>query len=160
MSSLPRWGKCSCCGILPGMEELKPTHAGGVVLGDGGTVALVHNAETGTWTFPKGSIETGETDEEAALREIEEETSLTGLEFIGDLGTYTRTKGGREGAEQKVLHIFLYAAPRGAALTPANEIAEAVWVPYREVAAKLNIDKDRAWYASVFDRVREAIQRD
>lgn len=142
------------------MEREKPTHAGGVVLGDGGTVALVHNAETGTWTFPKGGIESGETDEEAARREIEEETSLADLEYIDDLGSYARTYGGKPGGAQKIIHLFLYAAPRGALLAPANEIAQAIWVPHREVAMKLTIDKDRAWYASVFDRVREAIQRD
>ncbi len=142
------------------METERATHAGGVVLGDGGTIALVHNAETGTWTFPKGSIEPGETDEQAALREIEEETGLTGLEFIDDLGTYARTKSGIAGAAVKIIHLYLYAAPRGAAIVPAHEIAEAVWVPYREVAGALTIDKDKAWFGSVFERVREAIQRD
>lgn len=141
------------------MEPEKPTHAGGVVLGDGGTVALVHNEETGTWTFPKGHIEPGETDEEAARREVQEETGLTSLEFIDDLGSYARLSGDGK-AERKVIHLYLFAAARAAVIVPANEIAEALWVPHREVAAKLTIDKDRAWYASVFDRVREAIQRD
>ncbi len=142
------------------MEPGAVTHAGGVIIGDGGSIALVHRETTGVWTFPKGRIETGETDEEAALREIEEEVGLTDLEFIDDLGSFERTRAGLPDGEHKVIHLFLYAASRGAVLTPANEISEAVWVPYREVAMKLNIDKDRAWYASVFDRVREAIQRD
>lgn len=151
---------CAAHAILLPMESLEPTHAGGVVLGDGGTVALVHNEETGTWTFPKGHIEPGEADEETARREIQEETGLTDLEFIDDLGSYTRTKAGQAGAVEKIIHLYLFAAPRGAVLMHANEIAEAQWVPHRDVAAKLTIDKDRAWYASVFDRVREAIQRD
>ena len=49
---------------------------------------------------------------------------------------------------------------------PTLEIEEARWVPFREVAELLGtphtewFTRDRAWFASVFDRVREAIQRD
>ena len=32
-----------------------------------------------TWDFPKGGVETGETPMQAAMREVEEETALTGL---------------------------------------------------------------------------------
>ena len=142
------------------MELGGATHAGGVIIGDGGTIALVYRETTGVWTFPKGKIEADETDEVAALREIAEETHLTDLEYIDDLGSYTRTKGGVEGAPHKTIHLFLYAAPRAALLTTAQEITETAWVPYREVASRLTIAKDRAWYAPVFDRVREAIQCD
>ncbi len=34
------------------------------------------------WDFPKGNIEPGETEEEAAVREIREETGITDIEFI------------------------------------------------------------------------------
>ncbi len=142
------------------MEHGEPTHAGGIVLGDSGTIALVHNTETGTWTFPKGGIEKDESLEGAARREIEEETGLTGLELIDDLGSYVRTKGGHAGAPEKIINLFLFAAPRGARIVPANEIGEALWVPLPHVAEKLTIAKDKAWFASVFERVRQAIQRD
>lgn len=142
------------------MELEKPTHAGGIILGDGGTVALVHNQRMGTWTFPKGAIEPGETDEEAARREIQEETGLAELEYIDDLGSYERGNGGFDEAPAKMIHLYLFAAPRGATLRSAQEITEARWVPHREAARELTIDRDRAWYASVFERVREAIQRD
>ena len=144
------------------METIYETCAGGIVIGDGGTLALVHNAHTGTWGFPKGAIEEGEDDETAAKREIAEETGITELEFIGDLGTYEREAFSTDAGVQKVkrIHLYLFAAPAGAALMPTLEIAEARWVPAREVAAALTIPKDQAFYASVFDRVREAIQRD
>ena len=54
--------------------------AGGVVsrVGDDGTVEvlLVHRPKHDDWTLPKGKLEPGESYEEAAIREIEEETSL------------------------------------------------------------------------------------
>jgi hypothetical protein len=62
--------------------------------------------------------------------------------------------------------MFLFSAPSGATLTASLEVEEAKWIPYREVPTILGTPhaewfaKDRAWFASVFDRVREAIQRD
>ncbi|HQU07684.1 MAG TPA: NUDIX hydrolase [Candidatus Paceibacterota bacterium] len=139
--------------------------AGGVVLGDQGTIVLVRVREgDGALLFPKGHVEPGETDEEAARREIQEETGLANIEFIDDLGSYTRPHIRKDGSlnenEQKEIHMFLFAAPPGATLAPTMEIEHVEWVPYREVAARLGNTADRAWFATIFDRVREAVQRD
>jgi diadenosine hexaphosphate hydrolase (ATP-forming) len=50
--------------------------AGGVVMGHAGVLLIkVKNLQGQVvWTFPKGHLEPGETAEEAALREVEEET--------------------------------------------------------------------------------------
>jgi 8-oxo-dGTP pyrophosphatase MutT (NUDIX family) len=140
------------------------TCAGGIVLGDSGTVALVRNRLDTKWFFPKGHVEEGESLEEAALREIEEETGLTNLERIGTLGNYSRPGITKEGAysdeEMKEIHMFLFAAPSHSSLSPSHEIAEASWVALPHIAESLQDDKDRVWFASVFQRVRQAIQRD
>jgi ADP-ribose pyrophosphatase YjhB (NUDIX family) len=140
------------------------THAGGIVIGDGGTIALVRNMKTTKWFFPKGHLDeventnkngggnSIETHEDCARREIQEEAGLTNLELIADLGNYTN--------EAKIIHMFLFAAEPRAEVSPSMEIAEARWASYREVAALLEDAKDTVWFASVFDRVREAIQRD
>lgn len=144
----------------------KSRSAGGVVLGDGGTIAMVLSENSNSWLFPKGHVDPGETDEEAARREIKEEAGLENLEYIADLGEFTRPRVTSGGYEEKVIHLFLFAAPSGAAITPSMEILEARWVPYREVPTVLGsphvewFSADRAWFASVFERVREAIQRD
>ena len=49
--------------------------AGGVILRDG-CVLLVHRPRYDDWTLPKGKLEEGESWEEGALREVEEETGL------------------------------------------------------------------------------------
>ena len=49
--------------------------AGGLVLRDG-AVLIVHRAEYDDWTLPKGKLDPGESWEQAARREVEEETGL------------------------------------------------------------------------------------
>jgi 8-oxo-dGTP diphosphatase len=49
--------------------------AGGVVVQDG-RIAVVHRPRYDDWSLPKGKLDPGETWEQAALREIEEETGL------------------------------------------------------------------------------------
>jgi 8-oxo-dGTP pyrophosphatase MutT (NUDIX family) len=139
--------------------------AGGIVLGDRATLAMVqHKNGTETWFFPKGRVEEGEDEETTARREIEEETGLNDLEYLGDLGTYERyhmNPGGQiERSEVKEIHMYLFAAKPYAELIPAHEIAEAKWVPLTHVANECGSVRDRAWFASVYDRIKEAIQRD
>lgn len=56
--------------------------AGGVVHGENGYLFIFRR---GKWDLPKGKIEQGEIPEEAALREVTEETGLTGLTLTGPL---------------------------------------------------------------------------
>ena len=68
-----------------------PTHAGGVVLrGRGATLRILlvtAKRQPNQWVFPKGHIEAGETVEEAAIREVEEEAGViaTVNEPVGSL---------------------------------------------------------------------------
>jgi 8-oxo-dGTP pyrophosphatase MutT (NUDIX family) len=137
--------------------------AGGIVLGDSGTIALVRNRTKGGWFFPKGKQDAGEDDETTARREIEEETSLTRLEYLDDLGIYTRPNilpEGGYGDQVKHIHMFLFAAPMHATIAGAHEIEEAAWVALPRVLDMLGDEKDKAWFVSVFERVRQGIQRD
>lgn len=58
----------------------RPTHAGGVVLrGRGASVRVLlvtAKRQPNQWVFPKGHIEPGETVEQAAIREVEEEAGV------------------------------------------------------------------------------------
>ncbi len=138
--------------------------AGGIVIGDHGTIAMIKHEHANLWLFPKGHVEIGETDEEAARREIAEEAGITDLEYIDDLGSYARHPINPDGSEMatvnKHIHMYLFAAKPHATLAPTLEIQEARWVPYRQVADEVGNAKDKAWFATVFPRIREAIQRD
>ena len=74
--------------ILMVFEEFKACFTvieagGGIVLNDRGEFLVIYR--NGTWDLPKGKLEKGEDFQSAALREVEEETGLHGLQVIEPL---------------------------------------------------------------------------
>lgn len=63
----------------------KEVSSGGVVI-FGNTILLLKKYN-GDWVLPKGRVETGETIQEAALREVQEETGVRGeiIDYIGKI---------------------------------------------------------------------------
>ena len=70
------------------------TSAGAIILreveGELKIALAQHQRTDKTWVLPKGHVEAGETIEEAALREIQEETGLDNVQLIKHLGTFMR----------------------------------------------------------------------
>lgn len=109
--------------------------AGGVIV-RGGSVLLVHRTRQGDWSIPKGKLEGHETWEEAALREVEEETGLrcTLGEEVG------RTHYAVDGEPKEVRYFRMTAVGEAGAL---NEVDEVRWVPLDEAGALLSYERDR-----------------
>jgi 8-oxo-(d)GTP phosphatase len=114
--------------------------AGGVVRHagpNGEEVLLVHRPRYQDWTFPKGKAHPGETDEETALREVEEETGLTcGL---GDELPSTTYRDSRD--RQKVVRYWTMRVESGS-FEPHREVDEVRWVRRGSVEAELSYDRD------------------
>lgn len=126
-----------------GDTEAQITAAGGVVWrpsegqGDGLEVLLVHRPKYDDWSLPKGKHEPGETDEECARREIEEETGITG--HLGpEVGT-TRYVDGK--GRDKVVHYFEVTEPVGD-FVPNREVDELRWLAPDEARALLSYPYD------------------
>src|SRR6185369_12680983 len=86
----------------------KTDSAGGVVVrfrNDQPEILLIRDLDYNDWFLPKGHVEEGETLEQTALREIEEEAGLINLKIIEFLGKFERVAHGAE--ELKTEHYFL-----------------------------------------------------
>ena len=127
--------------------------AGGIVIdGQTGTprVLLVHRPRYDDWSFPKGKLDSGETVEEAALREVKEETGLK-CRIIRELPTMrysyrTQTKGR---VRPKVVHYFLMERVKGKIRVPGAEVDKAAWFDLDTAAHKLTYKRDRRLLASI-----------
>ncbi len=115
--------------------------AGGLVVRhatDGLEVLLVHRPAYDDWTFPKGKLEPGEVEPDAAVREVEEETGLVCL--LGrELGVteYVDSVG-----RSKRVRYWTMVAPAGEP-APANEVDEVRWANRQDAAGRLSFARDR-----------------
>ena len=115
---------------------------GGIVVRDG-CVLLVHRPKYDDWSFPKGKLEEGESWEDAAVREVAEETGLA-----AELGPeVARSHYDVEQGPKEVRYFRMTAAGEA---QPANEVDEVRWAAPAEARALLSYDRDRAVLASVF----------
>ena len=116
--------------------------AGGLVVRrgkDGLEVLLVHRPAYDDWTFPKGKLEAGELEPDAAVREVAEETGLACL--LGrELGEteYVDSRG-----RPKRVRYWAMVAPAGEP-RPTNEVDEVVWAAPAEAAGRLSYERDQA----------------
>ena len=116
--------------------------AGGVVYrrdGDGALeVMLVHRPRYDDWTLPKGKLHRGESHEDGALREVEEETGLR-CELGHELpSSHYRDQKGR----RKVVRYWTMR-PLDGAFQPHDEVDDARWLPLVDAETELSYDRDR-----------------
>jgi 8-oxo-dGTP diphosphatase len=109
--------------------------AGGIVVRDG-KVLLVHRAKYDDWTFPKGKLEDGETWEQAAVREVEEESGLR-CEAGAEVGRthYLVLQGRKE--------VRYYRMSSDGEARARNEVDEVRWAPLDEARELLTHARDR-----------------
>lgn len=114
---------------------MREISAGGVVYRavDGRIEVQLIRDRFGKMTLPKGKLEPGETAEQAALREIEEETGIAG-EIVAPLLTvqyhYDKPETGRI---DKTVHYYLVRALAGELRAQPGEIGGVSWLDPMEV---------------------------
>ncbi len=111
--------------------------AGGVVLRDG-LVAVVHRPRYDDWSLPKGKLDPDESFEEAALREVEEETGLR-CRLIRELPTVRYDVRGR----RKEVRYWAMEVEDETPFVPNEEVDQVRWVEPQEALALLSYDRDR-----------------
>jgi 8-oxo-dGTP pyrophosphatase MutT (NUDIX family) len=127
--------------------------AGGVVVDyrdpDAPRVLVVHRPRYDDWSFPKGKLDAGESIEEAALREVEEETGIR-CHIMRKLSTIRynyRTRAGE--SRPKVVHYFLMEAAGGQVKIDGDEVDGVEWLGEREAGLRLTYAHDKELLQSV-----------
>ena len=118
--------------------------AGGLVIDFSGTKGLLIgrldqkdiNRERLLWSLPKGHIEEGETPEQAAIREVKEETGIDS-EISRELGVidFWFMAGGKR--IHKTVHHYLFKEVGGALAPQVTEVDEVRWFPLDEIVQLL-----------------------
>ncbi len=143
---------------LPTVEEVS---SGGVVIDaskDTFDVAIIARLNRGgrlEWCLPKGHPEGPENNEDAAVREIAEETGIEGriVSALGSIDYWFTVSGHRV---HKTVHHFLLIAT-GGQLTiendPDHEAVDVAWVPLQELGRRLSFPNERR----IADLARQAL---
>src|SRR5215213_2074307 len=117
--------------------------AGGVVMREG-KVCVVHRARYDDWSLPKGKLDEGESFEEAALREVREETGLR-CRLGRELEPVRYTVKGRP----KLVRYWVMEVVEDAGLEPNDEVDELRWVAVAQAERLLTYAHDQELVASL-----------
>ena len=103
-------------------------------------VLLVHRPRYDDWSFPKGKADPGETAEQTARREVEEETGLAcTLDAPAGEVRYVDSKG----RPKIVRYWHMTPDDEGHFFTPNDEVDELLWCHPADAEARLTYDHDR-----------------
>ncbi|MBP3242828.1 MAG: NUDIX domain-containing protein [Ruminococcus sp.] len=116
-------------------------------------ILLIKHINSGHWSFPKGHVESGETEVETARREIKEETNIDVIidPTFRETVTYSPKKD-----TMKVVVYFL-AKAKNVDFTPQeDEIAEIRWVDISYAFNILSYDNDKTIVARAKAAIKDA----
>jgi 8-oxo-dGTP pyrophosphatase MutT (NUDIX family) len=109
-------------------------------------IAIVCVGDQRRWQLPKGLVESDESPEQAAAREVREETGIDG-DLLAPIETieywYVATERGRRVRFHKFVHYFLFRYRSGDVGAHDREVAEARWVPLQEARDVLAFANER-----------------
>jgi ADP-ribose pyrophosphatase YjhB (NUDIX family) len=128
----------------PYAKRVDEVSAGGLVVDTTGKLGLLigrrdqkdASGKRILWSLPKGHIEEGETPEEAALREVREETGIESIieKSLGVIDFWFMAGGKRI---HKTVHHYLFRESGGSLAPQETEVDEVAWFPLEEIIEKL-----------------------
>ena len=139
-------------------KRVDEVSAGGLVVDKSGTKGLLigrldpkdASHERLLWSLPKGHIEDGETPEQAAIREVGEETGIKSeiVRSLGVIDFWFMASGKRI---HKTVHHFLFTEIGGKLAPQVTEVDDVQWFPIDEIVSKLVYPDERKLIAKSGD---------
>jgi 8-oxo-dGTP pyrophosphatase MutT (NUDIX family) len=127
--------------------------AGGIVFHEG-QLLLIEARRTSRWQLPKGHLERGETPQQAAVREIQEETgaAVTVVEPAGEVEYRFRGPHGRWIFKHVDFYLCAFARQVSERCDP-TEVKRAAWHPWDRALEMLAFDNERELVRSSLERL-------
>jgi len=121
------------------MADREVLAAGGLVVREDGRVVVIHRPRYDDWSLPKGKLDPGESFEDGALREVEEETGIRGR-IVGELQpvSYLDRKG-----RDKLVRWYRMEIDDAGEFAPSDEVDELRWLTPDAALALVSYDHDR-----------------
>lgn len=106
-------------------------------------IVVVQRARHGDWSLPKGHVEAAESAEQAAIREIKEETGLEARveQPIGEVVYFFRRPNGD--LIRKTVYHYLLEAETTELGGPNREVSEVRWIPIQQADQLLSYANDK-----------------
>jgi 8-oxo-dGTP pyrophosphatase MutT (NUDIX family) len=139
-------GRDSGKGQANRLRTVAETSAGGLVVDtETGRAAVIGRLDRRgrlLWSLPKGHVEQGETVEQAAVREVAEETGIDSA-VVAALGSIDYWFVAEDHRVHKTVHHFLLRAVGGELSDADVEVTEVAWVPLGDLPARLAYADER-----------------
>ncbi len=132
---------------MPGKRgNVRHEHSSGgavVSVRDGSAyVAMIATRGRTRWGLPKGAVSKGETSEQAALREVQEETGLE-AKIVRPLDTIEYFFRAGDSLIQKRVDFYLMQYTGGTLTPQLSEVDDVEWVPLSEALQRASFDSER-----------------
>ena len=133
--------------------------SGGVIFDDDGKVLILKRTVEKNWVLPKGRVEDGESLQDTAIREVEEETGLKESKISMEIGLvrYTFFWFPDDVNYTKTVHYFLMRVPTGSELNMEDDFNEHKWANEEEASKLLRHDNDRLITRKGFEIINRSL---
>jgi len=131
---------------------MKSYSAGGIVKNSNGRFLIVEQ-DPGIWSIPKGHIENNENKEQAARREILEETEIKNLKLIKYLGK-VRRRAIDNPDDLKHIYVFLFETDDDLCESENNNI-KVKWVTFNEMLRFISFKEDKKFFMEIKTEIQK-----
>ena len=122
--------------------------SGGVIQRDapaGAEVLIIHRSRYGDWCLPKGKLKERESFEEAAVREVKEETGCDVR-----IGSFAGTSSYRVKGKPKIVHFWNMTVQGGCEFKKSEEVDRLEWLSISDALKRLDYSEEKKVLSSVF----------